>query len=70
MIDRVFLNALYDLAIEEAASGDAWFLPEAYAVFYIILNLAQCKDPYWRFAMWEVRGIPTSRHDDGQSVLG
>lgn len=50
MSDRVYLNALFDLAMEEAVSGGAWFLPEAQAVLYTILNLSQSADPHWRFA--------------------
>lgn len=48
-MDRVYLNALFDLAMEEAISGDAWFLPEAFAVLFIVLDLAHCADPQWRF---------------------
>lgn len=50
MRDRVYLNALFDLAVEEAASGGAWFLPEAQAVLYTVLSLSQSADPHWRFA--------------------
>ncbi len=49
MMDRVYLNALFDLAMEEAESGDAWFTPEALAVRYILLDLSLSTDPHWRF---------------------
>ena len=62
MMDRVYLHALFGLAMEEAASGDAWFSPEAFAVLFVLLDLSLCTDPHWRFVFpWAAKNSPLHR---------
>ncbi len=70
MTDQVYLNALFDLAMEEAASGDAWFPPETGAVLYMLLNLSQSVDPHWRFGLPRVATRPSvQRATEAQSTI-